>query len=62
MTEAFQDELKHQELDIAALRKALMDYYGTAMQSFPLAVIELGNIEDMTDKEIVFEAQKAGIL
>ena len=62
LTEEFQDELKHQELDIAVLRKLLMDYYGTAMQSFPMAVIELSNIEDMSDDEIIVEAQKIGLL
>ncbi len=39
-----------------------MDYFGTAMHSgFPMAVIDLSEIENMTDEEILKFAAKNGI-
>lgn len=48
--------------NINKLRRDLMDYFGTAMHSgFPMAVIDLSEIENMTDEEILKFAAKNGI-
>jgi hypothetical protein len=45
--------------DIQKLKEKLMDYYGTAAASgMPMAVMELGRLENMTDEEIRREAEK----
>lgn len=50
------------EIRIDRLRKDLMDYYGTAaFNGFPMAVVDLGKIERMSDEEIVRLAQEKGI-
>ena len=56
------DTMNEQALDIDALRSELMDYYGTAMQEFPMAVMDLETIRTMSDAEILEEAGKAGLL
>ena len=56
------NDLNSQELDIDDLRSALMDYYGTAMQEFPMAVMDLERIRTLSDVEILEEARKAGIM
>ncbi len=56
------NDLNSQELDIDDLRSALMDYYGTAMQEFPMAVMDLERIRTLSDAEILEEARKAGIM
>ena len=44
------------------LRRDLMDKYGTAMYSgFPMAVIDLSDIESMSDEELLEYAQNQGI-
>ena len=49
-------------IDINKLKRALMDYYGTAMHSgFPMAVIDLGNIEKMSPEDLVSLAYKLGL-
>ncbi len=47
---------------IETLRQELMDYYGTAMQEFSMAVMDLERIRAMSDAEILEEARKTGIL
>ena len=47
---------------IEDLRRQLEDFYGTAMQQFPMAAADLAEVESMTDDEIILEAKKAGIL
>ena len=49
-------------MDYEALRRDLMDYYGTAMQQFPMAVMDLGRVSHMSDAEIAAEARKIGII
>ncbi len=56
------NDLNSQELDIDDLRSALMDYYGTAMQEFPMAVMDLERIRTLSDAEILEEARKTGIM
>ena len=51
-----------EEENVESLREQLEDYYGTAMQEFPMAVTDLGRIGDMSDEEIVEEAKKAGLI
>ena len=49
--------------DIDELRERLIDYYGTAMYSgFPMAIIDLSRIENMSDEEIIREARKIGLI
>lgn len=49
--------------DIDELKQRLIDYYGTAMYSgFPMAIIDLSRIENMSDEEIIREARKIGII
>ena len=44
------------------LRRDLMDKYGTAMYSgFPMAVIDLSDVESMSDEELLEYAQNQGI-
>ncbi len=41
------------EDDVDELRDKLRDYYGTAMVSgFPMAVIDLADVDDMSDEEV----------
>ena len=48
--------------DIEEIRSELEDYYGTAMTNgFPMAVIELGNLEEMDDDELRELAEEIGI-
>ena len=48
--------------DAGELREKLKDYYGTAMTSgFPMAVIELSEIDDMSDEEILEKAESLGL-
>ena len=49
------------QIDVNSLRKDMTDYYGTAMFSgFPMAVMDLSNVESMSDRELVELAQKKG--
>ena len=49
------------EIDISALRQDLEDYYGTAMCSgFPMAVVELTQVENASPQELVELSQRAG--
>ena len=47
---------------ISILRMELENYYGTAMQELPMAVMDLSDIEYMSDEEIVAEARKHGLI
>ena len=48
-------------IDYDRLRSDLMDYYGTAMVGgFPMAVIELGQVERASESELLQIAQKLG--
>lgn len=43
------------------LRSDLIDYFGTAMSSgFPMAVIELSDVERASDAELIRIARRAG--
>lgn len=47
------------EDDVEELRDKLRDYYGTAMTSgFPMAVIDLGNVDELSDEEVKEEIRK----
>ena len=49
----------YDDFDFAKLRSDLMDYYGTAMVGgFPMAVIELGQVERASEAELLQIAQK----
>ena len=44
------------------IRSALEDYYGTAMNEFPMAAVELGRVQSMSDEDVIQEALKVGII
>lgn len=49
-------------MDYEKLRKDLIDYYGSAMLSgFPMAVVELPDVEIASDKELTIFAKEAGL-
>ena len=49
-------------MDIEILRQQLMDYYGTAMSTFPIAMMELSEVENASDEEIIEMAESLGWL
>jgi predicted PhzF superfamily epimerase YddE/YHI9 len=51
------------EKDIEDIRDELIDYYGTAMMNgFPMAVMELSDIEDLSDEEVQALAEELGLI
>lgn len=49
------------DIDVDALRRDLKDYYGSAMCSgFPMAVVELSQVESASPQELVELSQRAG--
>ena len=54
--------IKDEDDDVEELRDKLRDYYGTAMTSgFPMAVIDLAEVDDLDDNEVREKARKNGI-
>ena len=50
------------EIDVKRLRSDMKDYFGTALfNGFPMAVMDLSNIERLSDQELVEMAQKNGL-
>lgn len=49
------------EIDINKLRRDLLDYYGTAMEFFPQAVIDLSQIENADKEQLIDIAQNNNI-
>jgi hypothetical protein len=50
------------EVDVSKLRKELVDYYGTAANSgLSAMMMEVCNIEKMSDNEVVRKAKEIGI-
>ena len=48
-------------MDIEALREDLIDYFGTAMMSgFPMAIMDLSEVEDASDLKLIMLAEKVG--
>lgn len=48
--------------NIEELRKDLMDYYGTAMNSgFGMAVIDLSEVENASPEKLISIAKKLGV-
>lgn len=50
------------DYDIDELRDKLLDYYGTAMGFYPVAVMDLARVENMSDEEVIEEAIKLGYI
>ncbi len=50
------------DVNIRALRKKLMDHYGTAVASYPMAQMKLAEIERASDEEILLMAEKQGMI
>lgn len=48
------------EIDIDKLRNDLVDYFGTAMQYNPVAMMELIKVENASDEELINIALKNG--
>ena len=47
-------------IDVDKLRDALIDYFGSAMQFYPQAVIELSEVESASPEKLVDIALKNG--
>ena len=48
-------------IDVDKLRDDMEDYYGTAMMNgFPMAMVELSDVETASDRELVDMAVKEG--
>ena len=62
----FEDEpvtIEADEQDIERARDALRDYYGTAMTSgMPMAVVDLGKVDSMSDEDVIREAYDKGLI
>ena len=49
-----------EEINIEELRKDLINYFGTAMQMYPVAMIELSQVETASEEELINIALKNG--
>lgn len=47
-------------IDIERLRSDLMDYFGSAMMIFPLAVMDLTEVEKASPEELLILARRNG--
>ena len=47
-------------IDFNKLKKAVMDYYGTAIPYYPQAILDLGRIESASEEEVVNIAVNSG--
>ena len=47
-------------IDIEKLRRALIDYFGTAMMRFPMAIAELSEVKTASPERLVEIAEKNG--
>ena len=48
--------------NIRAIKRELMDYFGTAMtEGMPMAMVDLGRLEKLSDDELVELARQNGI-
>ena len=48
--------------DFEELRETIRDYYGTAMASgFPMAIIELAEVDNASDDELIEIAKRIGL-
>ena len=47
-------------IDFNKLREDLIDYFGTAMGTFPIAVMNVAEVESASDKELIRIAAKNG--
>ncbi len=56
------EEIEEEYEGIDIIRQMLEDYYGTAMQQFPMAVIDLASIESMSDQEVIQRAHENGLI
>ena len=45
-------------IDIERLREDLINYFGTAMMKFPMAMMDLSRVENASDEELIMIAQK----
>ena len=50
------------EIDFETLRRDLIDYYGTAATNgFPMAIIEISNIENASNEQLIKIAIQIGL-
>ncbi len=47
-------------IDIERLRRDLIDYFGTAMSMFPVAMMELSQVENASPEKLIEIARKNG--
>lgn len=45
-------------IDIEKLRRDLIDYYGTVAQIYPVAIMELSQVENCSEEELINIALK----
>ncbi len=57
-----EEDNSEQYEDVDMIRDMLEDYYGTAMQRFPMAVIDLAGIGSMSDEEVIQKARENGLI
>lgn len=50
----------YENIDFERLRSDLMDYYGAAMMYYPVAVIELTNVETASNDKLIQIAMQNG--
>ena len=49
-------------MDIEKLREALLDYYGTAMDRFPAAMMDVLRVQEASEEELVQMGLALGIV
>ena len=54
--------MDYTEKDIKRLREKLINYYGSATPFFPMAFAGVVSVEQMSDAEIVEEAEKLNLI
>ncbi len=57
-----EEETEEEYEDAGMARRMLEDYFGTAMQQFPAAVIDLADLESMDDGEAIRKAREIGLI
>ena len=48
------------DIDFDKLREDLIDYFGTAMGTFPIAVMNVAEVESASDRELIYIATQNG--
>lgn len=49
-------------MDIKRLREALLDYYGTSIDRFPVAIMDISRIQEASDDELIQIGLELGLI